>query len=321
MSATAGRAGAARNFLLRPREIGVRSRYVAPIIRQKCWEVFVRKRSGLVISLGVVLALVVSACGSDAKSSDSTTTSGSGSEVKTVSPGVLTVATNLPAPGFWNGDSPDSITGGYEYAMAQDISKELGLDGKVKVVNVSFDQLVAGQAKGFDVAFSQVTIKPERAEVVDFTEPYFSSDQGVLMQKGKTLTTVAQAKQLQWGVQAATTALDVLDKIKPTKEPRVYQETTQAFAALQAGQVDAVMLDTAIVLEEANQPGSTFDVVAQFPSGEEYGGVLPKGSALLAKVDAAIKKLKADGTLDALAEKWLKPEFGKDPTKVPVIKL
>ena len=173
-----------------------------------------------------------------------------------VSEGVLTVATNLPAPGFWNGDDPSQITGGFEYGIAQELAERLGLDD-VRVVNVSFDALVAGQARDFDVAFSQVTITDERAEVVDFTEPYYSSDQGVMVRRGTEVPDLAAAKGLRWGVQASTTGQTfVEEEIQPEQEALVYSETTQAFTALQANQIDAVLLDTAIVLSQASQEGS-----------------------------------------------------------------
>jgi polar amino acid transport system substrate-binding protein len=231
------------------------------------------------------------------------------------SKGDLKVGTNLPAPGFWTGDTPSDITGGFEYDLANDIAKSLGYDG-VEVVNVSFDALVAGKAQGFDLALSQVTITKDRAKVVAFSAPYFSSDQGVLVSTG-TKVTSKNAKSIQWGVQTGTTAQDYLKtKIKPSKTPRVYQETSQAFAALQAKQIDAVMLDTAIVLQQAAASNGEFKVVGQYKTGEEYGAVLPKGSKILKKVNSAIKALKADGTLAEIANQ----NIGGDPGTIPYLK-
>jgi len=232
--------------------------------------------------------------------------------------GKLKVATSLPAPGFWNGDTPAQLDGGFEYELAQDIADELGYDG-VKYSNVSFDALVAGKAKGFALALSQVTITKDRAKVVAFTVPYFSADQGILV---KTGTTVDQSnvKDIQWGVQTATTAQTYLkDEVKPSKKPRSYQETTQAFAGLQAGQVDAVLLDTSIVSAQANESNGELEVVAQFRTGEQYGGILPKGSKLLKKINKAIKALIADGTVDQLRDKWLVPQYAVDPAQVPYL--
>ncbi len=280
-------------------------------------------RKILVALATVTLAVSATACSKDKddKKSSTSTTAASG-EVKTIQDGVLTVGTNLPAPGFWEGDDPAEITGGFEYAVAQEIAKRLGLDAGVEVVNVSFDALVAGQAKGFDVAFSQATITDERAEAVDFTSPYFDSDQGILVKEGTTVETLEEAQALKWGIQTATTAQTLLDEqIKPDQEPSVYQETTEAFTALQAGQVDAVMLDTSIVLGVAAEPDSGLEVVGQFKTGETYGGILAKGSDLTDQISQIIDEMKSDGTLDALYEEWLVPQFGGNPADVPFIPL
>jgi polar amino acid transport system substrate-binding protein len=93
--------------------------------------------------------------------------------------GQFTVEVNLPAVGWWNGDTPDTIKDGYEYCMAANIAHRAGLD-KVKVVNVAWDALVAGQTKDFDLALSEISITDERKKVVDFSVPYFSSDIGVM---------------------------------------------------------------------------------------------------------------------------------------------
>jgi polar amino acid transport system substrate-binding protein len=266
----------------------------------------------------IVLAFAAAACAGGSEEPSETTTQGGFSPVED---GVLTVATNLPAPGFWNGDDPSAIEGGFEYGIATELAERLGLDG-VKVVNVSFDALVAGQARDFDIALSQVTITDERAEVVDFTVPYFSSDQGVLVRKGTDVSDLAAAKALQWGVQASTTGQSFVDEqIQPAEETRVYSETTQAFTALQANQVDAVLLDTAIVLGQAAEPGSPFEVVAQFKSGEAYGGILPKGSPNREAIDEHLQEMIDDGTTAELSDEFLKPELGGDPTKVPYIEI
>lgn len=242
--------------------------------------------------------------------------------------GDLEVGTNLPAPGFWTGDSVDDISGGFEYGLAQEIADELGYSG-VTVVGISFDALVAGKAKGFDFALSQVSITPERKQVVAFSKPYYRSDNGIMIKKGSgvEITDKKSAKAAQWGVQTATTQLDFLnDKLKPTDEPRVYQETSQAFAALQAGQIDAVMLDTSILLAQSGQAGSEFEVVGQFKTDTGLlGAVFPKGSKASTKlrkqVNKVIKSLDASGRLDELNEEFLVPEFGGDPNAVPYIKL
>jgi polar amino acid transport system substrate-binding protein len=142
-----------------------------------------------------------------------TGTGAAGAEFTPVKPDTLTIVTSLPAPGFWQGTDPAKITGGYEYEILKALQQRLGL-ANLEIRNVSIDQLVAGQAGDFDVAFSQVTITPEREKVVDFTVPYFESDQGVLVETGTKVATVDDARALQWGVQSGTTGATYLaDKV------------------------------------------------------------------------------------------------------------
>lgn len=282
----------------------------------------------LVSALSVVLVVVaLNACGgNDSKSGNtpSTTSGGSSTEKSaTLSPvtaNTLTVATRLPAPGYWNSDDPAKVTGGFEYAIAQEIAKRLGLTGGVKVKNVSSDALVSGRAKGFDVGLSQVTITPDAAKAVDFTRPYFSSDQGILVKTGTNVENLAQAKKLTWGEQGSTSGQSLLqDQVKPDSDPKVFQDTPSMIAALEAGQVDAVMLDTSIVLGQAAQSNGRLAVVGQFATGEKYGGVVPKGSKNLEAINRAIGEMTVDGTLAQLEQQWLVPVFKGDPSRVPVI--
>jgi polar amino acid transport system substrate-binding protein len=260
------------------------------------------------------------ACGDDSgDSSSSGTTDG---EIETIEPGTLTVATDLIAPGFWDGDDPANITGGFEYEMAQEMADRLGLENGVEVVNVSFNALVAGRLDNFDIALSQVSIKPEREEVVDFTIPYFGSDQGIMIlaDSGVEVNNLDDAKSIQWGVQNATTSQTFLtDEIQPDQEPRAYQETDQLFNALRAGQIDAVLLDTAIVIGEADQPDSPFEVIGQFDTNEPYGGVVVKGSPNLEAIDAVIQDMLDDGTIDELIQKNLVPNIVPDEDQVPFV--
>ena len=282
-----------------------------------------RKLFTPVAVIGVVVALT--ACGSSSSSSGSksssaptckTTTTG---KINPVTPDTLTVATSLPAPGFWNGDDISSLNGGYEWGMANKMAKLAGLNNVV-FKNVSFDALQAGQTSGFDVALSQVTITPDRAKVVCFTTPYFSSDQGVLVKKGTSVATEADAKKLKWGVQATTTGQTFLnDKIKPDSDPRVYQDTPAMFTALGAGQIQAVLLDTAIVLGQAASSNGQLEVAAQYKTGESYGGILQSGTKNLGFINQYIDTMKTDGTLDQLNTEYLVPVFKGDPTKIPYL--
>jgi polar amino acid transport system substrate-binding protein len=278
-----------------------------------------RARSGAFLALVVVVALVAAACGGDEPDSGGGAASGqAGGSGLTglVTEGTLTVGTELPAPPFWIGDDYESLTGGFEVDLSKEIAKRLNLTN-VKFVEMPFTGLVAGQKCRCDIDFSQVTITEERAQVVDFTEPYFSADQGILVKTGTTVATAEDAKKLRFGAQTGTTGASYLsDTLKPATEAQLYEKTVDMFTAFNAGQIDAALLDTPILLGaiKNNQvQGAT--VVGQFKTGEEYGGVLAKGSPNTAKFSEVIKTLKTEGFISQLFDKY----FGGDPTDVPVI--
>jgi polar amino acid transport system substrate-binding protein len=231
-------------------------------------------------------------------------------------PGQLTVEVNLPAPGFWNGDTPETIKDGFEYCMAANIAHRLGLD-EVKVVNVAWDALVAGQTKNYDLALSQASITDERKKVVDFSVPYFSSDAGVLVKKGNEVD-ADSIKTKQIGVQQATTGATFIDgTLKPEKPAKVFPDTPSMFTALIANQIDVAMTDTAIVLSYAAESNGRVEVVGQYKTGESYGAIYPKGSPNNATLDRVIQSLLDDGTVKKLAGTYLADAWGADPTAIP----
>jgi len=274
----------------------------------------VRGRRGWLLVLAMLVALVGAGCGSD-EPTDTGAQSG-GTEVSgLITDGTLTVGTELPAPPFWIGDDYDSLTGGFEVDLAKEIAKRLNL-GTTKFVEMPFAGLVAGQQCDCDINFSQVTITPDRAKVVQFSEPYFDANQGILVKKGTTVANLDEAKALQWGGQINTTGVAYInDTIKPTKEARLFDRTVDAFAALSAGQIQAVLLDTPIVLgavKEKQVPDG--EVVGQFKTGEQYGAVVNKGSPNLNAFNQVIKTLKSEGFIDQLLQKYF-----SDQVSVPVI--
>jgi polar amino acid transport system substrate-binding protein len=127
---------------------------------------------------------------------------------------------------------------------------------------------------------------------------------------------VEDAKGLQWGAQLNTTGAQYLsDTIQPTKETRLYDRTVDAFAALNAGQIQAIMLDTPIVLGAVEEKQvRNAEVVGQFKTGEVYGGVVNRGSKNLEAFNQVIKAMKEDGFRDQLFQKYF-----AEQAAVPVI--
>jgi polar amino acid transport system substrate-binding protein len=266
-----------------------------------------RWRRGALLGLLMAVALVAAGCGGgDDEGSSGAQGGGDTPELQgLITPGTLTVGTELPAPPFWIGDDYDSLTGGFEVDLTKEIGKRLGLN-TVKYVEMPFSGLVAGQQCPCDINFSQVTRTEERDRVVDFTEPYFDSNQGVLARKGITVNSLADAKNLKWGAQLNTTAVSYIsDTIQPATEAQIFDRTVDAFQALNAGQIDAVLLDTPIVLGAVdNNQVRNAEVVGQFKTGEVYAAVLNRGSPNLEAFNTVMRQLKSEGFVDQLFQKY-----------------
>jgi polar amino acid transport system substrate-binding protein len=288
------------------------------------------KRSlGLISAVAATAALA--ACGSS-NSSSTASDGGSGGatkigncditskpnsiSIKPATAGTLTVQTTLPAQGWWNGTTPDSIKDGYEYCMAAELANMAGLDS-VTVKNVSFDQLVAGHTNDFDLALAEISITPERAKVVDFSKPYFDSNIGVLVKKGADVTQ-DNIQSKRCAAYSGTTSVPFIQDQLKCSNVKVYPDSQTLYQSVLSGQSDAAFLDTAIVLAEAKSTGGQLEVPGQYQTGEKYGAIYPKGSANEAALNQGIQTMIDDGTLANLSKTSLGPAFGGDPSSVPV---
>jgi polar amino acid transport system substrate-binding protein len=257
---------------------------------------------GKLVALALAL-LLVAACGGAGREAPRPAAAPGTPEFRTRSPGVLTVATELPNPPFVLGDDLDDLDGGFEVEMVDEIAERLGIE-EVRWVSFPFTKLVAGARCPCDFAVNGVSILPERRLRVDFSSPYFTANQGVLVRKGTTVTGVADARRLRFGVQEATSGAAYLERhLRPAEPAREFGSTTAAFTALRAGQVEAVMSDVPIVVDAAGKyPGLA--VVGQFKTDEQYGAVLAKGSGNTRALSRVIDRLRDDGVLDRLFQKY-----------------
>jgi polar amino acid transport system substrate-binding protein len=233
-------------------------------------------------------------------------------------PGQITLEAALPAPIWFNGDTPDTIKDGMEYCLAAEIAWRAGYD-KLELVNVGWDPLITGQTSNFDFAFSEISITPERKKVVDFSVPYFNSDIGVLVRADNPVDEKT-IKEKTVGVQQATTGAAFVSDVLKIPNMQVYPEQGDMFTALTAGQIDAALTDTAIVLAEELKSKGKEIVIGQYKTGETYGALYPKGNPNNAEFDRIIKSIIDDGTMSKLADKYLASVWGKDPAKVPYFK-
>lgn len=229
----------------------------------------------------------------------------SGGTFTPVADGTLTVAVDrVPQPGFWLGTAA-APTGGFEHGLALALVKRLGLDD-LRVVEVPLTRIVDGDLGGADVAISDVTATDDRDRNVDFSVPYLSAVPGILVHAGTKVPDVHTARELRWAVERGTTLETALaEQIRPDDETLVTDTERAAVAALRERRVEAVMLDLPVALAYAHGSAGRYTVAAQLPGDEQLAVVLPKGSDNRDAIDSAIRAIRSDGTIDALARQWL----------------
>ena len=282
------------------------------------------------IGLLAVAGLTLSACGGSSTSSDTTAAAGStGNECttgKTLAEGKLTIGTGNPAFSPWvENDAPEAGEG-FEAAVAYAVAKQLGFSTEnVSWVRTSFDEAIQPGAKSFDFNLQQYSITDERKQTVSFSDPYYTTNQAIVGyadSAAASATTVAELQGLKFGVQSGTTSLEFLNTVvMPTNEPYVYDDNAAAKAALEAKQIDAIVVDlpTAFYISAVEIEGTK--VIGQFPAGEgtaadQFGMVFDLGNPLVDCVNVALTALKDSGELATIEQTWL-----SDKTSAPVISL
>jgi len=245
-------------------------------------------------------------------------------QLNLVQPGTLTVGTDSPAYEPWFQDNDPTNGRGFESAVAYAVAEQLGFTAdQVTWAEVPFNTSFAPGEKNFDFDINQISITPKRAEVVDFSDGYYSASQAVIVladSEYADATSLADLQDAKIGAQVGTTSLlAAQDEIQPATEPAVYDDTNAAKQALLNGQIDAIIADlpTAFYISAAEIPNST--IIGQFQPTtgrqEEFGMLFEKGSPLVPCVDRALASLTKDGTLAGLEKRWL-----SDVVDVPVLR-
>ena len=250
----------------------------------------------------------------------------------TATPGRLTIGTDNPAfPPYWDppaegeeatdpwelGDPYNKR--GFEGAVAWAIAEELGFaEDDVDFIPVPFDTSFAPGEKDFDFYLAQVSFTEERATQVDMSDGYYFSNQALVANADTPITestSIADVAGYRLGVQVSTTALTyVEEQIQPTAEVMVYNSNDAAIAALNAGQVDGIVVDlpTAFFITAVQMDNGV--VVGQFPpvgdEQEHFSLVLELDSPLTDCVNEAIAALAESGELDAITTEWMSENAG-----------
>lgn len=230
-----------------------------------------------------------------------------------VNGGQLTIGTDSPAyPPYFVDDDPTNGQG-FESAVAYAVADGLGFTPEeVAWTVVPFNKSYAPGAKDFDFDINQISITPERAEVVTFSDGYYTVNQAVIALADSPIanaTTLAELKDAKLGAQVGTTSLKYIqDFIQPSSDPYVYNDTNDAKSALKNGQIDGIVVDlpTAYYITAVEIPKGK--IVGQFPAqdgGEQFGLLFQKDNPLVGCVNQVLTELKDSGELQAIQDEWL----------------
>jgi ABC-type amino acid transport substrate-binding protein len=267
-----------------------------------------------VLLVGVV-AIVVAGCGGGSSSSSSSSTSeetteaaGGGTEPggEEESSGggeTLTVGSDIPYPPFEQGKK-GSYTG-FDVELMEAIGKEIGREPEF--IDSSFETIFRDLAQGkFEAVMSAATITEEREKVVAFSNPYYLSEQAILVKEGSSITGLSDLKGKVVGAQQGTTGLELGKEKAEAGELRPFPEGPDADNALKAGTVEAVIIDAPVAKQQAEELGG-IEIVEKVPTEETYGIAIAKeDTELVEQVNEGLAKTIEDGSYAKVYEKWFK---------------
>lgn len=260
-----------------------------------------------ILALSAAALLVVVGCGNDddgddSSSGDETTTTVEGGidTPETITEGVLSICSDVPYEPFeFEGDTPSGYTG-FDIDLLEAVAGQAGME--IAVSDVDFDGILGNLAAGnCDVVASAVTITDERAQEVDFTEPYFDAEQSLLVPTDSDATSLDDLTDSRIGVQSGTTGEAYANENTPDGAEVVSFDGADAlFAALEAGEVDAILQDFPVNAYRATQDDSV-QVIEEYPTDEQYGFAVEKGNEqLLTALDDGLAAVRESGDYDTI---------------------
>lgn len=276
----------------------------------------ISRRSFLAAAGLSVAALALTACGgssastassvaSSAAASEAASTSAAAGELTTVEAGKLTMATNAAFPPYEMTTDAGEFEG-IDIETAQAIADKLGLE--LQIDDLDFDAALLSVQQGkADIVMAGVTVTDERKAVMDFSDSYATGIQSIIVPEGSDIASPDDLAGKKIGTQRGTTGYIYCSDDFGDENVVAYDDGLTAVQALNNGQVDAVVIDNAPAQEFiAANPG--LKILDTSYAEEDYAIGMAKGSSLEDAVNAALKELKADGTLQSIVDKYITAE-------------
>ena len=275
----------------------------------------ISRRSFLAAAGLSVAALALTACGGSASSvassvassasSAAASTSAAAGELTTVEAGKLTMATNAAFPPYeMTTDAGDFE--GIDIETAQAIADKLGLE--LQIDDMDFDAALLSVQQGkADIVMDGVTVTDERKAVMDFSDSYATGIQSIIVPEGSDIASPDDLAGKKIGTQRGTTGYIYCSDDFGDENVVAYDDGLTAVQALNNGQVDAVVIDNAPAKEFiAANPG--LKILDTSYAEEDYAIGMAKNSPLEDAVNSVLEELKADGTLQAIVDKYITAE-------------
>jgi polar amino acid transport system substrate-binding protein len=201
---------------------------------------------------------------------------------------------------------------GWEYDAMAEIAKRL--NAVVKYENTSWDAMIPAVSEGqYDMGMTGITIKDERKAQVDFSEPYMRSEMLMIVRGDETRFTDAASfaaiPELLVSAQPGTSPFyaavyNILDGKEDNPRIIKFETFGAGLEALKSGDVDLTLSDSTAANGYVAASNGGLKIIGEPLASEDFGFIFPKGSDLVAPMNAAIASMKADGTMDALNQKW-----------------
>lgn len=241
----------------------------------------------LALVMVAVLALAMVACGAADKD-------------------VLTMGTNAAFPPYEFVDENNNVVG-IDAEIAAAVAEKLGMELEIK--DMAFDSLITAVSSGaIDVALAGMTVTPERAESVNFSDSYATGIQVVIVTEDSAIASIEDLDGKKIGVQSGTTGDIYCAGDYGEENIARYDNGALAVAALQNGQVDCVVIDNepAKAFVEANEGLKILDT--EYITENYAAAIAKENTELLEKFNTALAELKAEGKLDEIISKYIKAE-------------
>lgn len=264
---------------------------------------------------GVGFAAILAACGPNTP--ETNTSSTPGTETETAATGdTLTVATEPAFPPFESQGTGGELEG-FDIDLMNAIGEEAGLT--IEFQSLPFDGIIpALQAGTVDAAISAMTITEERAQTVDFSNPYFKAGLAIAVSEANTdIQSLDDLEGKRIAVQIGTTGAETAQSIAGA-QVSTFDSGPLALQELANGNVDAVINDAPVTLD-AIKSGNIggIKVVGELVTEEFYGIALPKNSENREAINEGLATIIENGTYAELYQKWFAAEPPELPETVP----